>query len=80
MASQDGEALGGDETQIRLLDWRQGQTPSEYLAALILDAEGYKDIDPSHPLGGPDGGRDGHCTKNGEPWTWAVYFPRGRQD
>jgi hypothetical protein len=80
VASQDDEALGGDETQIRLLDWRQGQTPSEYLAALILDAEGYKDIDPSHPLGGPDGGRDGHCTKNGEPWTWAVYFPRGQQD
>jgi hypothetical protein len=80
VASQDDEALGGDETQIRLLDWRQGQTPSEYLAALILDAEGYKDIDPSHPLGGPDGGRDGHCTKDGEPWTWAVYFPRGQQD
>ena len=72
MAAQDDEALGGDETQIRLLDWRQGQTPSEYLAALILDAEGYTDIDPSHPLGGPDGGRDGHCTTNGEPWTWAV--------
>ncbi len=79
MTSQDDEALGGDETQIRLLDWRQGQK-SEYLAALILDEEGYKDIDPSHPLGGPDGGRDGHCTKDGEPWVWAVYFPRGQVD
>lgn len=79
MASQDDEALGGDETQIRLLDWRQGQK-SEYLAALILNEEGYKDIDPSHPLGGPDGGRDGHCTKDGEPWIWAVYFPRGQRD
>lgn len=80
MAPQDDEALGGDETQRRLLDWREGQTPSEYLAALILDAEGYGDIDPSHPLGGPDDGRDGHCTKNGESWTWAVYFPRGQHD
>lgn len=80
MAPEDDEALGGDVTQIRLLDWRQGQAPSEYLAALILDAEGYKDIDPSHPLGGPDGGLNGHCTKDGQPWTWAVYFPRGQQD
>lgn len=79
MAPQDDESLGGDETQIRLLDWRQGQK-SEYLAALILNEEGYKDIDPSHPLGGPDGGRDGHCTKDGEPWIWAVYFPRGQED
>lgn len=79
MAAQNDEALGGDETQIRLLDWRQGQK-SEYLAALVLNEEGYKDIDPSHPLGGPDGGRDGHCTKDGEPWVWAVYFPRGQQD
>lgn len=79
VASQDDELNGGDETQIRLLDWRKGQK-SEYLAALILDEEGYTDIDPSHPLGGPDGGRDGHCTKNSEPWIWAVYFPRGQQD
>lgn len=79
MAPQDDELHGGDETQIRLLDWRKGQK-SEYLAALILNEEGYEGIDPSHPLGGPDGGRDGHCTKNGEPWTWAVYFPRGQQD
>ncbi len=79
MAPQDDELHGGDETQIRLLDWRKGQK-SEYLAALILNEEGYEGIDPSHPLGGPDGGRDGHCTKNAEPWIWAVYFPRGQQD
>ncbi|MEN4446606.1 hypothetical protein ACJH6J_11055 [Mycobacterium sp. SMC-18] len=39
-----------------------------------------KDIDPSHPLGGKDGGRDGECTRDGNKWTWAVYFPRGQQD
>lgn len=80
MASQDDELLRTDETQFRLLEWTQQQAPSERLAAQILDAEGYKDIDPSHPLGGKDGGRDGHCTKDGKPWTWAVYFPRGQQD
>lgn len=80
VASQDDELLRVDETQFRLLEWTQGQAPSERLAAQILDAEGFNDIDPSHPLGGKDGGRDGHCTKDGEPWTWAVYFPRGQKD
>lgn len=68
-----------DETHKRLLDWTYQQAPSERLAAQILDDEGYKDIDPSHPLGGPDGGRDGHCTRDGEQGVWAVYFPRGQQ-
>jgi hypothetical protein len=43
------------------------------------DDEDYKDIDPSHPLGGPDGGRDGECTRHGEKGVWAVYFPRNQQ-
>lgn len=69
-----------DETWHRLLTWTYGQAPSERLAALILDEEGFRDIDPSHPLGGKDGGRDGECTRDGAKWTWAVYFPRGQQD
>ena len=67
-----------DETWFRLREWtRGGQPDPERLAAQILDAEGYKDIDPSHPLGGPDGGRDGECTRDGEKGVWAVYFARG---
>jgi hypothetical protein len=66
-----------DETWCRLRDWtRGGQPDPERLAAQILDAEGYKDIDPSHPLGGPDDGRDGECTRDGEKGVWAVYFAR----
>ncbi|WP_280456570.1 hypothetical protein [Nocardia carnea] len=68
-----------DETWQRLLGWTNGQAPSERLAAQLLAAEGYKDIDPSHPLGGKDGGRDAHCTKDGRNWIMAVYFPRGQQ-
>lgn len=68
-----------DETQKRLLEWGYGQPPSERLAAQVLDAEGYEDVDPSHPLGGPDDGRDGHCTRDGVDGVWAVYFPRGQQ-
>lgn len=78
MARQD-EPLRMDETHKRLLDWTIGQPPSERLAAQILDDAGYTDIDPSHPLGGPDGGCDGECTRDGETGVWAVYFPRGQQ-
>ncbi|MEU1523939.1 hypothetical protein ABZ413_17235 [Nocardia rhamnosiphila] len=68
-----------DETWHRLLGWTDGQGPSERLAAQLLAAEGYQDIDPSHPLGGKDGGRDATCTKDGRDWIMAVYFPRGQQ-
>lgn len=78
MATHD-EPLRMDETHKRLLDWTYGQPPSERLAAQILDDAGYEDIDPSHPLGGPDGGCDGECTRDGETGVWAVYFPRGQQ-
>lgn len=77
MANQE-DLVRVDETWFRLREWtRGGQPDPERLAAQILDAEGYGDIDPSHPLGGPDGGRDGECTRDGEKGVWAVYFARG---
>jgi hypothetical protein len=66
-----------DETRHRLRDWTLGQAPSEGLAAQVLHAEGYADVDPSHPLGGPDGGSDAMLTKNGQTWVMAVYFAQG---
>lgn len=68
-----------DETWRRLRTWTDGQGPSERLAAQILLADGYRDLDPSHPLGGPDGGCDAVATKDGERWVMAVYFPREKQ-
>ena len=68
-----------DETWHRLREWTYGQTPSERLAGQVLLAEGYTGFDPSHPLGGPDGGHDGVATKDGLRWVMAVYFPRGQQ-
>jgi hypothetical protein len=47
--------------------------------AHVLLAEGYRDLDPSHPLGGPDGGRDARATKDGRKWVVVVYFPREQQ-
>ncbi len=69
----------GSETWHRLLEWDKGQTPAERLAALILNIEGFQNIDPSHPLGGRDGLKDMFLTFNGAKWIGAVYFPRGQQ-
>jgi hypothetical protein len=68
-----------DETWHRLREWTKGQTPSERLAAQILLHEGFSDFDPSHPLGGKDGGKDAIATKEGMRFAMAVYFPRGQQ-
>ena len=67
-----------DETWHRLRNWTAGQSPSERLAAQVLLAEGYTDLDPSHPLGGKDGGKDAVCVKDGARWVMGVYFPRGQ--
>ncbi|MGC2372788.1 MAG: NACHT domain-containing protein [Solirubrobacteraceae bacterium] len=68
-----------DETWHRLLEWTYGQAASERLAAQVLLAEGYTSLDPSHPLGGPDGGKDAVALREDQVWLVAVYFPRGRQ-
>ena len=69
----------GRETFNRLLNWDRGQAPSERLAAVILSNEGYKGLDPSHPLGGKDGLKDMTFSFEGKRWIGAVYFPRGQQ-
>lgn len=71
--------LREDETWHRLREWTRGQATSERLAAQLLIKLGYENIDPSHPLGGKDGGRDAICTKDGKTWIMAAYFPRGQQ-
>jgi hypothetical protein len=68
-----------DETWHRLRDWTKGQTASERLAAQILQYEGFSGVDPSHPLGGRDGGKDAVATHDGIKYVMAVYFPRGIQ-
>lgn len=70
----------GDETWFRLLNWTKDQKASERLAAAILLSEGYRGVDPSHPLGGQDGGKDMLCLKDGLKIIGAAYFPRGQQE
>lgn len=69
----------GAETIARLREWTRGQAASERLAARLLRVEGYKDVDPSHPLGGQDGLKDVVCERDGVRWIGAAFFPRGQQ-
>ena len=62
------------ETRYKLKSWDKGQTESEGLAAIVLSCSGYEQVDPIHPLGGPDGGKDIICFLNGRKWIGAVYF------
>lgn len=71
--------LNGEETWYRLREWSKGQAPAERLAGSVLHSEGYLSIDPSHPLGGPDGIKDLICNKDGVSWVGACYFPRGQK-
>ncbi|WP_298914694.1 hypothetical protein [uncultured Nostoc sp.] len=68
----------GDETWNRLREWTKGQKPAERLASTLLQAEDYS-VDPSHPLGGKDGGKDLICFKDNLKLVGAVYFPRGQK-
>ncbi|HEY5556271.1 hypothetical protein [Acetobacterium sp.] len=69
----------GKETWHRLLEWDRGQASAERLAAIILNSDGFQDIDPSHPLGGRDGLKDLLLSFNGCNWIGGVYFPRGQK-
>lgn len=69
----------GDETWTRLLNWIKGQKSSERLAVHILRVEGFKSIDPSHPLGGKDGLKDLVTMKDNIKWIGAAYFPNGQK-
>lgn len=71
--------LRPDETWHRLREWTYGSAMAERLAAQILRADGYTSIDPSHPLGGPDGGCDALCRKDGKHWSVGVHFARGKE-
>lgn len=62
-------------TEGALRDWRYGNTQAERLCAAMLYLESFQDVDPQHPLGGPDGLKDVRCSKDGKTWIAAAYFP-----
>tara|TARA_R110002096_G_scaffold143178_1_gene298831 strand:- start:240 stop:1340 length:1101 start_codon:yes stop_codon:yes gene_type:complete len=62
-----------------LLNWDKGQAYSERLSAKIVDAEGFTDIDPQCPTGGPDGRKDIICYKSGRKYVVGCYFGNGQK-
>jgi len=63
------------KTEFVLREWRFGQPQAERLVASLLHLEGFENVDPQHPLGGPDGLKDVKCRKDGLCWIAAAYFP-----
>ena len=66
---------GSEPTEQALIFRRLGQTQAERLCAGLLLVDGYREVDPQAPLGGPDGLKDVICTRGGRKFVAAVYFP-----
>lgn len=64
------------DTEQALILWRGSQHDSERMCAQLLVLAGYREVDPSHPLGGPDGIKDAVCVSKDKRWVMAVYFTR----
>ncbi|MCI1780181.1 MAG: hypothetical protein LKI53_09540 [Bacteroidales bacterium] len=69
----------GVETFERLRNWERGQTASEKLSAQFLIYNKYININPSHPRGGPDGGKDIICYKGRKKMIVACFFPKSKR-
>jgi hypothetical protein len=67
--------MANASTELHLSMWRSGPTQAERLAAALLRLEGYADVEPQAPLGGPDGRADILCSRGGYAYVAAVYFP-----
>ncbi len=67
-----------DQTWRQLNEWTGGDRLAHQLAAQVLRADGYLDIDPQHFDGGPDRRADMLCSKHGVPCVAAVWFARNQ--
>ena len=63
-----------ESTEYALTHWRYGPTHAERLCASLLVHEGYSDVSPQAPLGGPDGRKDITCVRGGTRYVAACYF------
>lgn len=64
----------GLPTALILSQWDQQSTTAERMCADILRLDDFKDVDPQLPRGGPDGGKDILCSKDGLTFVAACYF------
>lgn len=66
-------------TQI-LTHWEHQSAAAERMCADILRLDGFQDLDPQSPRGGPDGGKDILCSKGGVSFVAACYFANEPRD
>jgi hypothetical protein len=66
-----------DESWHRLKFWTDSSAKSERLAVQILLSDGYSNIEPSHPNGGPDSTKDAVAFRENKKWIMAVHFSIG---
>lgn len=67
------------QTESLLSNWRGGHIQAERLVAALLRLEGYANIEPQSPLGGPDSRADILCDRGGFRYVVAAYFPTENQ-
>ena len=74
--------MDGKNTRSCLRYWDKDSGEVETLAGALLKSDGYINIDPSHPLGGPDGKRDLiiQNEKSQEYFIVGCYFAREPKD
>lgn len=58
-----------------LINWDRGNAFAERMAAKLIGLEGYTNIDPQCPNGGPDGTKDILCEKDRKRFVAGCYFP-----
>ena len=63
-----------------IINWDKGQAFSERMAAKILSIDGFENIDPQSPAGGPDGTKDIIGERYGIRHIIGAYFPNGQKD
>lgn len=63
-----------------LINWDKGQAFAERMSAKIIGIEGYTEIDPQSPVGGPDGTKDIICYRDGKKYVVGCYFPNGQKE
>jgi mRNA-degrading endonuclease toxin of MazEF toxin-antitoxin module len=69
----------GRDIRYTLVEYTGSKEDAERLSGQILASDGYESIDPTHPLGGPDGKKDLKCTRDSKTFIGASYFPKGQK-
>lgn len=67
--------MGAESTRKALIVWGFGKPRGEYLAAHVLQLDGFSLVEPIHPQGGPDGLKDIICLHGKVKCVAACWFP-----